>query len=100
MNIQTPYYLIHKDRLDILISELESALNKYWINHITGYSIKTNSLPWIVRYMMEKGFYAEAVSGDEYRLAKKTGFGNRIIYNGPVKSKETVLEAVETGCEY
>ncbi len=47
---------------------------------------------------MEKGFYAEAVSGDEYRLAKKTGFGNRIIYNGPVKSKETVLEAVETGC--
>jgi diaminopimelate decarboxylase len=96
--MQTPYYVIHKEKLDNLMKNLNSALRKYWPNSIVGYSFKTNSLPWIINYMRKAGFFAETVSKDEYQLAKDTAFGNNIIYNGPVKSKETFLEAIKNGC--
>lgn len=96
--MNTPYYIIHKQTLDLLIENLEQALKKYWSNSIIGYSFKTNSLPWIIRYMQEKGCYAETVSKDEYLLAGKLNYGNRIIYNGPIKSKDTFLEAIKNGC--
>lgn len=96
--MQTPYYVIHKQKLNALIGELKSALNANWSNSIIGYSFKTNSLPWIVEYMKKQGCYAEVVSKDEYRIAEKMGFENYIIYNGPVKSKETFLEAARKKC--
>lgn len=96
--MQTPYYVIHKEKLDILMNSLNEALEKYWPNSIVGYSLKTNALPWVVQYMQTAGYYAEAVSKDEYRLAQALEFGNHIIYNGPIKSKETFLEAVAAGC--
>jgi diaminopimelate decarboxylase len=44
------------------------------------------------------GCYAEVVSYDEYNVALLCGFEkNQIIYNGPMKSKETFLDAVEHG---
>lgn len=96
--MQTPYYVIHKSILDSLYFELKTALDTYWPNYKIGYSFKTNSLPWIVEHMRDLGVYAEVVSKDEYELAKKLNYENRIIYNGPIKSKETFLEAVEQGC--
>ena len=43
--------------------------------------------------------YAEVVSEDEYNLAKRMGVAkNRIIYNGPIKTKGSFLEAVSNGC--
>ena len=96
--MNTPYYIVHKEKLDSLIWDLNTALKKYWSNSIVGYSFKTNSLPWILCYMKKAGYYAETVSKDEYYTAKKFEFNNKIIYNGPVKSKETFLEAVKDGC--
>ncbi len=96
--MQTPYFVIHKEKLDSLMEELRNALNKHWPNSVTGYSFKTNSLSWLIRYMEEAGYYAEVVSGDEYQLAKCHSFRSRVIYNGPIKSKTTFLEAVENGC--
>ncbi len=44
------------------------------------------------------GGYAEVVSHDEYELAVLCGFRPaQIIYNGPMKSKETFLDAVRNG---
>ena len=96
--MQTPYYVIRKNILDELFFELKRALDMYWPNYKIGYSFKTNSLPWIVEYMKDFGVYAEVVSKDEYEVAKKLKFENKVIYNGPVKSKETFCEAVEKGC--
>jgi len=46
----------------------------------------------------EMGSYAEDVSHDEYALALYCGFKkNHIVYNGPMKSKETFLDALENG---
>lgn len=96
--MQTPHYIIRKRALDDLYFELKTALDTYWPNYRIGYSFKTNSLPWILEYMKNLGAYAEVVSKDEYALAQKLNYGNKIIYNGPVKSRESFLEAVEKGC--
>lgn len=95
----TPYYLIDKDALDADVAELKDALRSYWNNYVMGYSYKTNSFPWIIDYFNGKGFYAEVVSDDEYSLAQYMKVDNdKIIYNGPIKSKETMLEAIQNGC--
>lgn len=97
--LKTPYFLIDKQELYINIQNLKDALNQYWGNYRIGYSFKTNSLPWLLNYSKESGFYAEVVSDDEYELAKKAGYEkNKFIYNGVAKSKVTFIEAIKNGC--
>ena len=97
--MQTPYYIIHKEELDSSFRSLESAATHYWGNYIIGYSYKTNALPWVIKEFDRKGCYAEVVSEDEYMLAKAIGVdGGRIVYNGPIKTKETFIEALVNGC--
>lgn len=94
--MQTPYFLIHKAILDEGVKKLKSALREYWPNARVGYSFKTNSLPWVLEYMKTQDFYAEVVSEDEYNLAEYMGYSH-IIYNGPVKGKDSFLRAVSEG---
>ena len=96
--LQTPYFLIHKDVLDGQLAMLQAALAENWPNSVVGYSYKTNTLPWVIDYFHSRGCFAEVVSDDEYRLGKHMGVGpNRFVYNGPIKTKETFLEALESG---
>ena len=88
--------MIHQEELKQGIDLLKESLQNYWNNYIIGYSFKTNSLPFLVEEMKKYGFYAEVVSEDEYRLAKSFGYTN-IIYNGPVKGKESFFDALSMG---
>lgn len=93
-HLQTPFFRIKEEALLYDISLLKEALSENWGNYIMGYSVKTNSLPWLLAYLKEQGFYAEVVSDTEYDLAVRLGFpGKHIIYNGPIKAKK-VFEAV------
>lgn len=97
--LNTPCFVVNKQILDGGISLLTSSLEKYWNNYIVGYSFKTNSLPWLVNYVKQKGFYAEVVSDDEYSLARLMNCeDDKVIYNGPIKSRETFLQAMNFGC--
>ena len=99
MELKTPYYVIHRNKLDSNFKKLEEALRKHWGNYTIGYSYKTNALPWIVRHFDSLGCFAEVVSEDEYNLAKLIGVSkNKIIYNGPIKTRESFVEAVDNGC--
>lgn len=98
MNLQTPYYVIHKQELDENYAKLKTVLQSHWNNYIIGYSYKTNALPWIVSHFNNLGAYAEVVSEDEYNLAKDIGVDNgRIIYNGPIKTRDTFIETLKNG---
>ncbi|MGP1586937.1 MAG: hypothetical protein ACTTHG_01190 [Treponemataceae bacterium] len=89
--MQTPYYLINEQFLENDVDLLLNSFKGSWTNHICSYSVKTNSLPWILAYLKKKGFYAEIVSESEYCLVRKIGFeNNKIIYNGPVKNKKII----------
>lgn len=96
---KTPYYVIDQKELDDNFQKLKQGLDAHWENHIIGYSYKTNALPWVISHFDALGCYAEVVSEDEYYLAQHIGVAkDRIIYNGPIKTKETFLEAIANGC--
>lgn len=93
--MKTPYFLINKNEFDNNVAGLHRAIERHWKNTLVGYSVKSNSMPWVLRYMKEQGFYAEVVSDDEYQLVKACGYPiNRIIYNGIAKEKESFEEAI------
>lgn len=96
-DLTTPYFIIEEKELLKNVTSLKNALEQYWgNNYIIGYSFKTNPLPWLLNYFKKHDFYAEVVSDDEYQLAYEIGYKNdRIIYNGPWKSRESFINALK-----
>ena len=98
MEFKTPYFLIDKKMLDKNIDDFQDALKSIWPNSQLSYSVKTNSLPWLLEYLHKKNVYAEVVSDEEYLLAKKCGFfDNQIVFNGPIKENDSFVSALEHG---
>lgn len=88
--LPTPYYRIDEKLLDRDVDMLKNALEGSWNNYICSFSVKTNSLPWLLTHLKGKGFYAEVVSDMECELALKLGYTtDHIIYNGPIKDRAT-----------
>ena len=94
VDLQTPFFLVKEDLIKEALHELNDALNNTWPNYLIGYSFKTNTLPWIIKYFNDHGCCSEVVSDDEYNLAKFIG-AKKIIYNGIAKGKESFLEAIK-----
>lgn len=93
-HLQTPFFRMKEEALLYDISLLKEALSQNWGSYIMGYSVKTNSLPWLLNYLKDQGFYAEVVSDTEYDLVTRLGYPEKhIIYNGPIKDRK-VFEAV------
>lgn len=96
--MKTPYFLIHQEQLQANIDNFIEGMNAGWKHSVLGYSVKTNSLPWVLSSIKENGGFAEVVSDEEYDLALLSGFlPDEIIFNGPVKGKEKFLFAIEYG---
>ncbi len=96
--IKTPCFILDEQKLKQGIEGFRNALDACFSSSIIGYSVKTNPLPYCLKLAKQYGCYAEVVSYNEYNLALKCGFEkNHIIYNGPMKSKETFLDAIING---
>lgn len=95
---RTPYFVIDEEQLTKDFTMLQDSLEASWPNYRIGYSFKTNSVPWLVTFLKARGVMAEVVSDDEYALASWLGFPDReIVYNGPVKEKESFLKVLLAG---
>ena len=98
LDMSTPCFVFDEVEFRRGIDGFRGALEEKFGEVTVGYSVKTNSLPYALRMAGDLGCMAEVVSRDEYELARLCGFSpDRIIYNGPMKSKETFLEAVTGG---
>lgn len=98
-HLATPCFLIDENELRSNVENLRMALHDSWSNSIIAYSFKTNALPWLLAYFKKKGLYAEVASDDEFQLALLLGYEkHEIIYNGPCKTKETFVDALDSGC--
>ena len=96
--METPYFLIHTGLLEENYHAFDRALNACWGRHRIAYSVKTNSLPFVLRFLHERGAMAEVVSDDEYALAGLCGFApEEIVFNGPIKGKDCFLNAILSG---
>ena len=96
--MKTPYFLIHQDLLQKNIDSFAQGMNASWSRSRLGYSVKTNSLPWLLSYIRKNGGSAEVVSDEEYDLALLCGFSpEEIIFNGPIKGKDKFFFAINHG---
>ena len=96
--LKTPCFVIDTKKFCDQIKAFRESLDSCFKSNILAYSVKTNSLPYILNLVRTQDMYAEIASADEYDLVRKIGFPiNRIIYNGPLKSRETFVEAIKGG---
>ena len=96
--LKTPYYRVDESKLDADIELLKGALEKGWNNYICSFSVKTNSLPWLLKHLIDNDFYAEVVSAEEYEISKRLGYTpDHVIYNGPIKDREAFEEVLLGG---
>lgn len=97
-NLTTPCFIFDEKEFKTGVEAFYTSLKRQFSDVQIGYSLKTNSLSYVLKEAKKLKCIAEVVSYDEYQLAKSVGFHtNEIIYNGPMKSKETFLEAVKGG---
>lgn len=97
-DLKTPCFIFDEDEFRRSVCGFQEALRLTVGESIVGYSVKTNSLPYVLSFGKILGCYAEVVSYDEYQLALTCGYEpTQIIYNGPMKSKETFLDAIKRG---
>lgn len=96
--MNTPYYNINESKLMADIHLLKNSLHSFWgDNYICGYSVKTNSLPWLLNYLRKQDFYAEVVSAEEYDLSLRLGYDpSKVIYNGPIKDKDIFFNVINS----
>ena len=93
-SICTPCFVFDEMEFEKNILDFKKALNIFFPDSLIGYSFKTNSLPYIIKKAKNLGCLAEVVSDTEYDLAKKAGYRSKdIIFNGPIKGKETFFRA-------
>ncbi len=94
--MKTPFFLIDKKELDNNILNFKTALREIWPNSRIAYSVKTNSLPWLLKYLKTQGLMAEVVSDEEYELAMLCDFKDeQIVFNGPIKGKNAFLDSIK-----
>lgn len=64
------------------------------------YSYKTNPVAGVLRILHDQGIGAEVISHYELWLARQLGVApDRIVYNGPGKSVESIRDAIEMGVQ-
>ncbi len=96
--MKTPYFLINKEKLDSNIQEFKFALQEIWPNSKMAYSIKTNSIPWLLEYLRTQNILAEVVSDEEYQLALMCGYKeNEMVFNSPIKGDAKFVDAIRKG---
>ena len=96
--IVSPSFVIDEKILDDNLNIIKNSCNCINNKIILAYSLKTNPTAFLIKYLNRNGMYIEVVSDEEYEYALKIGINaKQIIYNGPIKSKNTLIMAIKSG---
>lgn len=96
--IGTPFQIIDIRRFRNNLTSFKKAFLRYYPKFIISYSFKTNYTFPLLNEVREIGGYAETVSAMEYEMALKLGYDpEHIIFNGPIKTFEIFVKAIEDG---
>jgi len=92
------FYIVDLDRFSENFHHLLRALRAHYPDSDLAYSYKTNYLPRLCRLVDQWGGLAEVVSRMEFDLARKLGVdGQRIVFNGPLKTDDDLQAARQCG---
>jgi diaminopimelate decarboxylase len=90
----TPLHVVRGDRLDANAAAAMAASESADVFS----SYKTNPVPDVLARLHHHGVGAEVISPYELWLAMRLGVpGERVIYNGPAKSPESIRAAIQHG---
>lgn len=96
----TPLYVVSEGTLRRKYQDVYRAFKLRYPKIAIAYSYKTNYLSAICSIMHQEGAWAEVVSGFEYDIAKSLNInGEKIIFNGPYKTKQELIYAVKEGAK-
>lgn len=91
----SPLYVISEKTLRETYQEAYKAFSTRYPKVQFAWSYKTNYLDAVCKIFHQEGSWAEVVSGFEYDKALENGVpGNQIIFNGPYKTNEELLKAI------
>lgn len=92
------FFLLDLPRFTANCTEFVGAFRLHYPDTSLAYSYKTNYLPVVCAEVQRLGGYAEVVSRLEYDLAVRLGVpGDRIIFNGPLKTRDDLEYALAAG---
>jgi len=95
---KTPLHVVNTSRLKKNYFNFLDCFTRHYSRIEIGYSYKTNPLPAVISKLHEFGASAEVISHFELWLALRLGVPpEKIIYNGPGKSVESLDIAVKKG---
>lgn len=94
----SPLFAVSEKTLRKNIRRLKKVFSTRYPDVLFGWSYKTNYLGAVCNILHQEGSWAEVVSAFEYEKARHLGVpGNQIIFNGPHKSREILLKAIQEG---
>jgi diaminopimelate decarboxylase len=97
-SLGTPMFLISEGLLRDRFRQFRTEFRKRYSNVAVAYSYKTNYLPSVCSILDREGAWAEVVSLLELSIAEMIGVDpQRIIFNGPAKTNDGLLKAMELG---
>jgi len=92
----SPFYLISEKTLRETYRKAYKAFSSRYPKVQFAWSYKTNYLSAVCRVFHQEGAWAEVVSGFEYDKALSNNVpGNKILFNGPMKSEEELEKAID-----
>jgi len=94
----SPNFILSERTIRKTFNDAKRAFTTRYPNVQFAWSYKTNYMNAVCKIFHSEGSWAEVVSGFEYDKAVSNGVpGNKIIFNGPDKSKEDLLKATKNG---
>lgn len=97
-NYGSPLYVISEKTIRNQYRDAYRSFSTRYPKVQFAWSYKTNYLDAVCKIYHEEGSWAEVVSGFEFEKALNNGVpGNKIIFNGPQKSKDDLIKAVNHG---
>ena len=91
------FYVFDKNKFIANYQHFRSSIKKYYKNSKVAYSFKANYMPIIGQLLNNIEGIGEVVSRLEYDIALKHLKANKVIFNGPIKTKNDITYALVNG---
>lgn len=90
---KTPFYWYDMDLLERTLNKIKTESDKY--GYHVHYAVKANANEPILKKIIDYGFGADCVSGNEVEQSIRAGFSNdKIVYAGVGKSDDEILKGL------
>lgn len=93
----TPLFVFDRNRFEANCRSFVSSWNQWFPGGRVYYSYKTNHLPEACSTAHACAMGADVVSGYELEHARRLAAGHDIVFNGPMKTRQELGNALEAG---